>query len=79
MVAATGVLIAAIYYIQNMRAAIKKREAQLFMQIFERFREKDFWEGARAPKGLKQIPVLERPRKNSTKILVYMKKSTQAS
>ena len=45
MVAATGVLIAAVYYVLNMRAAIKTREAQLFMQIFERFKEKDFWEG----------------------------------
>ena len=57
MVAATGVLIAAIYYIQNMRAAIKKREAQLFMQIFERFREKDFWEGARQPVAILHVCV----------------------
>jgi len=43
MVAATGVLVAAVYYVFNMRAAIKTREAQLFMQIFEIFRNEDFW------------------------------------
>ena len=43
--AALGVFIAAIYYVMNLRVAIKTREAQLFMQVFDRFREKDFWEG----------------------------------
>jgi hypothetical protein len=32
MVAATGVLIAAIYYIFNMRATLQTRQAQLFTQ-----------------------------------------------
>lgn len=43
--AAVGVCIAAIYYVLNLRTAIKTREAQLFMQVFDRFREQDFWEG----------------------------------
>ena len=31
MVAATGVLVAAIYYVFNMRATLQTRQAQLFM------------------------------------------------
>jgi hypothetical protein len=49
MVAATGVLVAAIYYIYNMRisqrnskAALDTRQAQLLMQIYERVNNRDF-------------------------------------
>jgi len=34
MVAATGVLVAAGYYVLNMRTQTRTREAQLFMQSF---------------------------------------------
>ena len=37
MVAATGVLVAAIYYIVNMRATLQTRQAQLFMQLYDRW------------------------------------------
>jgi len=37
MVAATGVLVAAVYYVLNMRANSKARQAQMFMGIYERF------------------------------------------
>jgi len=37
MVAATGVLVAAVYYILNMRASIQTRQAQLFMQLYDRW------------------------------------------
>jgi hypothetical protein len=37
MVAATGVLIAAIYYIANMRATLQTRQAQLFMHLYDRW------------------------------------------
>lgn len=43
--AAIGVCVAAIYYTLNLRAAIKTREAQLFMEIFDRFNDTKFWEG----------------------------------
>ena len=36
MVAATGVLVAAIYYVLNMKATLQTRQAQLFMQIYDR-------------------------------------------
>jgi hypothetical protein len=36
MVAATGVLVAAIYYVLNMRATLQTRQAQLFMQLYDR-------------------------------------------
>ena len=42
MVAATGVLIAAVFYILNMRATLQTRQAQLLMQIYQRFSETDF-------------------------------------
>jgi hypothetical protein len=42
MVAATGVLVAAGYYVLNMRATLQTRQAQLFMQIFQRFQEPEF-------------------------------------
>jgi len=49
MVAATGVLVAAIYYVLNMRATQKNmkhtldtRQVQLFMNIYQRFGEPDF-------------------------------------
>jgi hypothetical protein len=37
MVAATGVLAAAIYYIVNMRTTLQTRQAQLFMQLYDRW------------------------------------------
>ncbi|MCX6654088.1 MAG: hypothetical protein NTY03_03080, partial [Candidatus Bathyarchaeota archaeon] len=36
MVAATGVLVAAVYYILNMRATLQTRQAQLFMHLYDR-------------------------------------------
>ena len=49
MVAATGVLVAAIYYVMNLRAqktnmkaTLDTRQAQLLMQIYQRFSETDF-------------------------------------
>ena len=41
MVAATGVL-AAIYYIFNMKATLQTRQAQLFMQIYSKFDDREF-------------------------------------
>lgn len=35
MIAATGVLVAAIYYVLNMRATLQTRQAQLFMNIYQ--------------------------------------------
>ena len=60
MVAATGVLVAAAYYIQNIRVTIKTREVQMFMQIFERFREKDFWEGVNSTREEEFHELIER-------------------
>ncbi len=49
MVAATGVLVAAIYYVINIRATqrnmkenLQTRQTQLFMQIFQRFQDPEF-------------------------------------
>jgi hypothetical protein len=42
MVAATGVIVAAIFYILNMRATYQTRQAQLFMPIYSKITEKDF-------------------------------------
>jgi len=42
MVAATGVLVAAIFYVLNMRATLQTRQAQLFMQIYLKTTEKSF-------------------------------------
>jgi len=42
MVAATGVFIAAVYYVLHMRTTLQTRQAQLFMQIYEKSTEKDF-------------------------------------
>jgi hypothetical protein len=36
MVAATGVLVAAVYYVLNMKTTLQTRQAQLFMQIYDR-------------------------------------------
>ncbi len=36
MVAATGVLVAALYYVLNMKTTLQTRQAQLFMQIYDR-------------------------------------------
>jgi hypothetical protein len=51
MVAATGVLVAAIYYIYNMRTSqktakttLETRQAQLLMQIYDKVNNKDFLE-----------------------------------
>ena len=51
MVAATGVLVAAIYYVLNMRAmqrnskaALETRQAQLLMNIYERWSKPEFQE-----------------------------------
>ena len=46
MVAATGVLIAAVYYVLNMRATLQTRQAQLFMQMYERWSDAVFHEAA---------------------------------
>ncbi len=43
MVAATGVLIAAAYYVMNLRNTNKTHELQVFMQVFDRFNNPDFW------------------------------------
>jgi len=42
MIAATGVTMAAIYYIMILRNTIKTRQAQLFMRIYERFYDAEF-------------------------------------
>jgi hypothetical protein len=41
MVAATGVLVAAAYYVMNMRATLLTRQAQLFMGIYQEQYSKD--------------------------------------
>ena len=45
MVAATGVLIAAVFYVLNMRATLQTRQAQLFMPIYATFHEKEYQRG----------------------------------
>jgi hypothetical protein len=42
MVAATGVLVAAGYYVMNMRQTIENRKAQLFTQLTSMFLQKEF-------------------------------------
>ena len=42
MVAATGVLIAAVFYVLNMRATLQTRQAQLLMQIYDKVNNRDF-------------------------------------
>ena len=42
MMAATGVLVAAVFYILNMRATLQTRQAQLFMQIYSKWSEEDW-------------------------------------
>jgi len=42
MVAATGVIVAAIFYILNMRATLQTRQAQLFMPIYSKMNDGDF-------------------------------------
>ena len=37
MVAATGVLVAAIYYVFKMRTTLQTRQARLFMQLYDRW------------------------------------------
>jgi hypothetical protein len=44
MVAATGVTLAAVYYISKLRIDIKTRQAQLFMQLYNRLNEGEFCE-----------------------------------
>jgi hypothetical protein len=41
MVAATGVLVAAAYYILNMRATLETRQVQLFMDLYKTYSSKD--------------------------------------
>ena len=58
MVAATGVLVAAVYYIYNIRVnqkavktTLETRQTQLFMQVMDKMDQRwqaDFWELARA-------------------------------
>jgi hypothetical protein len=43
MVAATGVLVAAVYYVINLRNTSKTHELQVFMQVFDRFNNPEFW------------------------------------
>jgi hypothetical protein len=43
MVAATGVLVAAFYYVYNIRNTTKTRELQVTMQVLSLFSNKDFW------------------------------------
>ena len=40
---ALGVCFAAIYYIFNLRNTRKTHELQAFMQVFDRFNNKEFW------------------------------------
>jgi hypothetical protein len=40
---ALGVCIAAFYYVLNLRNTRKTQELQVFMQVFDRFNNKDFW------------------------------------
>ena len=51
MVAATGVLIAAIYYVVNMKATqrnmkntLETRQAQIFMQLYALYDNREFFE-----------------------------------
>jgi len=39
MVAATGVLVAAIYYVFNMRATLQTRQAQILMNLYQKWTE----------------------------------------
>jgi hypothetical protein len=41
MVAATGVLVAAIYYIINLRSSSRIRQAQLYMQVYMQLTSRD--------------------------------------
>jgi hypothetical protein len=47
MVAATGVLVAAAYYILNLRQTIENRKAQLFLQLYSQYYNKDWLESLR--------------------------------
>ena len=42
MVAATGVLIAAVYYVLNMRVTLQTRQAQLFMPIYSTYHSDEY-------------------------------------
>ena len=42
MVAATGVLLAAIYYVLNIRTTLQTRQAQLFMPIYSTYSSAEF-------------------------------------
>lgn len=42
MVTATGVLVAAVYYILSMRATLQTRQAELFMEVFDRYQDMEF-------------------------------------
>jgi hypothetical protein len=40
---ALGVCVAAVYYVMNLRNTSKTHELQVFMQVFDRFNNPDFW------------------------------------
>ena len=40
---ALGVCVAAVYYVMNLKNTSKTRELQVFMQVFDRFNNPDFW------------------------------------
>jgi hypothetical protein len=42
MAGALGVCVAAIYYVLNMRTTLQTRQAQLFMQLFDRWTSSEF-------------------------------------
>jgi hypothetical protein len=44
MVAATGVLVAAVYYVFNMRATLQTRQAQMLMSLYQKWNEPQFQE-----------------------------------
>jgi len=42
-VAALSVMVAAVYYVFNLRGNTRTRQAQLFMQLYDRFHDTQFW------------------------------------
>ena len=47
MVAATGVLIAAVYYVLNMRVTLQTRQAQLFIPIYSTYHSDEYMKAYR--------------------------------
>jgi hypothetical protein len=43
MAAAVSLFVGAVYYIMNLRFAAQTRQAQLFMQLYDRFHDTVFW------------------------------------